>query len=253
MTTRAGRPLRRSCRGRRSAGRRRAGRRARAAPIRSGRSAARRAGRLAAVGDLVDRARCRSSPNRTSSCHGRMSIRHGLRASSATARMTSSSRSRAYAACRLRVTSDASPAEIADGRHGRPRDHSRHRTTPFPRSSASHSPSHRVVRRESVPRWGQVLLPDGVEGMCRARMIRPARAGPAPLLTLTFAFQAPLAISRLRRATKASSASRTGGSSGGGTASARSRFQMALARWVAVCAPSACHVSKFRQSDTSGR
>ena len=60
-------------------------------------------------------------------------------------------------------------------------------------------------------------------------------------------------ISRLRRATKSASPSAAAASSGGGSNSARSRFQIRFARSVAVRAPSSCHVSKLRQSDSSGR
>jgi class 3 adenylate cyclase len=62
----------------------------------------------------------------------------------------------------------------------------------------------------------------------------------------------PYPISRLRRSTKASRASATPGSSGGGSYSARSCFQIRFARSVAVRAPSSCHVSKLRQSDSIG-
>ena len=76
-------------------------------------------------------------------------------------------------------------------------------------------------------------------------------------LAVPLAHQSPegihhCSISRLRRATKASSAPAIAGSNGGGTASASNRFQSVFARSVAVFAPSACHVSKLRQSDTSG-
>ena len=84
---------------------------------------------------------------------------------------------------------------------------------------------------------------------CRTNGGRPCAGpmrSPAPLVTT------PRSISRLRRSTKASSASATPGSSGGGSNSASSCFQMPFARSVAVRAPSASHVSKFRQSESIG-
>ena len=90
-------------------------------------------------------ARVRSSSNRISSCHGRTSTRDGLSASSTTARIDFfdpfARVGRVQAARDLGCFSCGDP----HGRHGRPRDHSRHRTTPFPRSSASPLPSHLVA------------------------------------------------------------------------------------------------------------
>ena len=151
----------------------------------------------------------------------------------------------------LRLTSDASPAEI---RTAVTDDLVITVGIEPPRSPGPPHPSRRATGRgrESCHGGGRSSCRTASKGMCRARMIRPSARFGTPA-GVNVRFQAPPAISRLRRATNASSASRTGGSSGGGTASARSRFQIALARWVAVCAPSACHVSKLRQSDTSGR
>ena len=108
-------------------------------------------------------------------------------------------------------------------------------------NAATDGPARPLLERRLPPEAGR-----------RQALRRPGRGRP-PLTDRTRGGQPPAAISRLRRATKASSASTIAGSSGGGTASASRRFQIVLARSVAVREPSACHVSKLRQSETSGR
>ena len=65
-------------------------------------------------------------------------------------------------------------------------------------------------------------------------------------------YSSPVPISSFRRATNASSASIRAISSAGGSKSANTDCQIGVARSVALCAPFACHASKFDQSDKRG-
>ena len=92
---------------------------------------------------------------------------------------------------RLEIPSDVGcfPCGDRSGRHGRPRDHSRHRNHPVPPVLRIPFAEPRGRGRESSHGGGRSSCRSASKGMCRARMIRPTGQTWAPPTTLTFGFR----------------------------------------------------------------